>query len=54
MALPGNDIGSGSTPLEVSATITGLLAGTTYHYRVIASSWAGTHPGNGMNSSRRN
>jgi hypothetical protein len=44
-AWPGNDIGSGSTPLEVNTTITGLLAGTTYHYRVVASSWAGTHRG---------
>ena len=33
----GGPIGSGSTPVEVHAAITGLQAAHTYHYRLIAS-----------------
>jgi hypothetical protein len=32
-----SQIGNGSTPVEVRATITGLQAGTTYHYRLVVS-----------------
>ncbi len=35
-------IGSGSEPVRVSANLSGLTAGTTYHYRIVASSSAGT------------
>jgi hypothetical protein len=38
---PGS-AGSGSTPQAVSATLTGLNVGTTYHYRVIAENGHGT------------
>ena len=37
--------GSGSTPTSVSAPIAGLLPGTLYHFRVIATNSAGTSPG---------
>lgn len=35
-------IGAGSTPVRVTIPITGLAAASTYHYRVIAASSAGT------------
>lgn len=38
-------VGAGSTALQVSATIGGLVSGTTYHYRVIAISPGGTATG---------
>jgi hypothetical protein len=38
----GNDAGAGTASLPESATVTNLLSGTTYHYRVVASSSAGT------------
>ena len=37
--------GSGTTPIAVSATIAGLKAGQTYHYRLVATSSAGTTDG---------
>jgi hypothetical protein len=37
--------GSGTSSISVSATLTGLKAGTTYHYRVVATSTAGTAHG---------
>jgi hypothetical protein len=36
---------AGSTPVPVDAAVTGLTAGTTYHYRVVAKSEAGTGTG---------
>jgi subtilisin family serine protease/streptogramin lyase len=40
--VPGKDVGSSSSDIEVSETIEGLLPGKTYHYRVVASNDAGT------------
>jgi hypothetical protein len=37
--------GAGNTDVGVSASLTGLAAGTTYHYRIVASSSAGTATG---------
>ena len=37
--------GSGTANLEESSAITGLTAGTTYHYRIVASSSGGTTDG---------
>ena len=37
--------GSGSAAVAVSAGLTGLKAGTTYHYRVVATNGAGTSHG---------
>ena len=37
--------GSGTSSVPVSAALTGLKAGTTYHYRVVATSSAGTGRG---------
>jgi hypothetical protein len=37
--------GSGTTPVDVSARVTGLAVGTSYHYRVVATSSAGTARG---------
>ena len=37
--------GSGTTPAAVSAGLTGLAAGTTYHYRVVATNTSGTARG---------
>jgi alpha-tubulin suppressor-like RCC1 family protein len=42
---PGNDAGFGTTAVPASATITGLQPSTTYHYRIVASTWAGTGHG---------
>ena len=36
------DVGFGTTNKPVEATISGLRAGTTYHYRIVAKSWVGT------------
>jgi RHS repeat-associated protein len=38
-------VGSGTTAVAVSKAITGLAEGVTYHYRVVASSAAGTAKG---------
>jgi hypothetical protein len=37
--------GSGTSSISVSATLTGLKAGTSYHYRVVATNSAGTAHG---------
>jgi hypothetical protein len=37
--------GSGSANVQVSGTLTGLAAGTTYHYRLVATNGAGTARG---------
>jgi hypothetical protein len=42
---PGNDAGFGTKAVPVSVKITGLKAGTLYHYRLVASSWVGTTDG---------
>ena len=39
---PASVVGSGTTPTAVSQAISGLQAGTSYHYRVVAVSAAGT------------
>ena len=39
-------IGSGNSPFNVTANLTGLTPGTTYHYRVSASNGNGTTLGN--------
>ncbi|HEV7938260.1 MAG TPA: fibronectin type III domain-containing protein, partial [Solirubrobacteraceae bacterium] len=39
------DAGSGTGVLAENVTITGLLSGTSYHYRIVASSVAGTSYG---------
>jgi phosphodiesterase/alkaline phosphatase D-like protein len=41
----GSGPGSGTTPVAVSAAITGLSANTTYHYRIIASNSGGSTQG---------
>jgi hypothetical protein len=42
--VPDGDLGSGSEGVEVSELLTGLQAGATYHYRVVATNSAGTTP----------
>ncbi len=42
---PEVDVGSGTNPVPSSSSITGLQAGTTYHYRLIANSPNGTTAG---------
>ncbi len=37
--------GSGTTPIAVSASVTGLTANTTYHFRVVATNAAGSSEG---------
>ncbi|MGC2374393.1 MAG: hypothetical protein WA484_11020 [Solirubrobacteraceae bacterium] len=41
---PGS-VGTGETPVHVTAVLTGLLASTTYHYRVVAVNTNGGNPG---------
>ena len=41
----GVNAGSGTSPATISATLTGLTLGTGYHYRVVATSSAGTSRG---------
>ena len=43
--------GSGSSTVAVSTALTGLIAGTTYHYRLVATNAAG--PTLGSDHSRR-
>jgi alpha-tubulin suppressor-like RCC1 family protein len=40
-AQPGNDAGSGTTPVKVSVGLSGLAPYTTYYYRVVASNSTG-------------
>ena len=42
---PEVDVGSGGSPVPVSATITNLRPGTPYHYRIVASNGDGTSYG---------
>jgi hypothetical protein len=44
-AIPGEDVGKGTSSVPVSATITGLTKHTTYHYRLVASNSAGSSEG---------
>jgi hypothetical protein len=41
-APPGNDAGSGSTPVQVSVGLTVLAPSTTYYYRIVATNSTGT------------
>ena len=42
---PTKDAGLGAAPTSVSASVTGLTASRTYHYRIVAMSDAGTSTG---------
>src|SRR5205823_3926535 len=42
---PAKDAGAGTTAVGVSAPVTGLRTGRTYHFRVVATSDAGTSRG---------
>src|SRR5207237_9024105 len=42
---PAKDAGSGTSPLAVSAQVTGLTTGRVYHFRLVATSDAGTSRG---------
>jgi hypothetical protein len=42
---PGSDAGFGESAVPARTTVVGLAQGTTYHYRLVASSWAGTTDG---------
>lgn len=42
--VPSN-VGSGDSPVEIGANLTNLIAGTTYHYRVVAANVGGTAAG---------
>ncbi len=42
---PGTDIGSGESPVGVSAELHGLTPGSVYHYRVVATNANGTSAG---------
>jgi len=44
-ATSAQDIGNGTATLPVTATLSGLNAGTTYHFRAVASSVGGTVAG---------
>jgi hypothetical protein len=41
-ALPGTDIGSGTSSVAASTIVTGLPGGTLYHYRLVATNGSGT------------
>ena len=45
---PTKDAGAGSSDVAVSAPLTGLTPGTTYHFRLVATSAAGTSVGSDM------
>src|SRR5947207_1403896 len=42
---PSANAGSGTSPVPVAAQVTGLQTGRTYHFRVVATSDAGTSRG---------
>jgi hypothetical protein len=44
-APPGNDAGYGNSSVQASAEVSTLGYNTTYHYRLVASSWTGTSYG---------
>jgi hypothetical protein len=37
--------GSGASPVDVSASVTGMIKNTTYHFRIVAANAGGTSPG---------
>jgi hypothetical protein len=39
---PAQDVGAGTTPVPIAASLTGLKSSTRYHFRVVAVSSAGT------------
>jgi hypothetical protein len=39
---PNQDVGAGTTPIPVAASVSGLKSGTRYHFRLVAVSSAGT------------
>jgi hypothetical protein len=39
---PNQAVGAGTTPVPVAASISGLKSGTTYHFRLVATSSVGT------------
>jgi hypothetical protein len=39
------DAGTGTSPVDVTAALTGLTGGTTYHYRLVAANSGGTDAG---------
>ncbi len=43
--VPDGDLGAASSDQAASTELAGLLVGTTYHYRVVATNSAGTVPG---------
>jgi hypothetical protein len=45
---PPLDAGAGTADVPVNATLNGLAPGTTYHYRLVATSAGGTTPGADM------
>jgi C1A family cysteine protease len=45
---PTASAGSGNTGIPVSADITGLISGTTYHFRIVATNTSGTSYGNDL------
>ena len=47
--LSAKSIGSGSSPVKVSEALSNLKAGTTYHYRVVATTEKGTTYGENRN-----
>jgi hypothetical protein len=42
---PNSTTGTGTQPVNVTRTLTGLASGTTYHYRLVASNSHGTSTG---------
>ncbi|MBM4169755.1 MAG: T9SS type A sorting domain-containing protein, partial [Ignavibacteria bacterium] len=44
-ATTSQSVGSGTTPVSVTASLTGLTANTTYYYRVVGQNSAGTQRG---------
>jgi hypothetical protein len=42
---PPQDVGTGTAGVDVSAALSGLRGGTTYHYRVVAANASGTDAG---------
>ena len=45
LTTPGQSAGNGNTAVNVDAALTGLTAGTTYHYRLVAMNADGTTRG---------
>ncbi|MFI5175389.1 MAG: M12 family metallo-peptidase [Terriglobia bacterium] len=45
---PNQSAGSGNSDVPIAASMTGLAANTTYHYRAVANNSAGTFNGNDM------